>query len=73
VVHSSLSSTSDSGDIEIDEQNGTQHYDVIAVYLADDLQTKDNDVVYCPQLGLAIKRIKERFTLDSLWNVIPQN
>jgi hypothetical protein len=57
VVHSSLSSTSDSDDIEIDEQNGTQHNDAIAVYLADDLQIKDNDVVYCPQLGLAIERI----------------
>jgi hypothetical protein len=50
VVHSYLSSTSDSDDIEIDEQNGTKHNDAIAVYLADDLQTKDNDVVYCPQL-----------------------
>ncbi len=73
VVHSSFSSTSDSDPIEIDEQNGTQHNDAIAAYLADDLQTKDNDVVYCPQLGLAIERIKEGFTLDSLWNVIPQN
>jgi hypothetical protein len=50
VVHSSLSSTSDSDDIEIDGQNGTQHNDAITAYLADDLQTKDNDVVYCPQL-----------------------
>jgi hypothetical protein len=29
-------------------------------------------VVYCPQLWLAIERMKG-FTLDSLWNVIPQN
>ncbi len=72
VVHSSLSSTSDSDDIEIDGQNGTQHNDAITAYLADDLQTKDNDVVYCPQLWLAIERMKG-FTLDSLWNVIPQN
>jgi hypothetical protein len=48
VVHSSFSSTSDSDPIEIDEQNGTQRNDAIAAYLADDLQTKDNDVVYCP-------------------------
>jgi hypothetical protein len=73
VVHSSLSSTSDSDDIEIDEQNGTQHNDAIAAYLADDLQTKDNDVVYCPQLWLVVERIKEGLTFNSLWNVIPQN
>ncbi len=50
VVHSSLSLTNDSDPIEIDEQNGTQHNDAIAAYLANDLQTKDNDLDYCPQL-----------------------
>jgi hypothetical protein len=50
VVHSSLSLTSDSDPIEIDEQNGTQHNDAITAYLANDLQTKDNDLDYCPQL-----------------------
>lgn len=70
---SSILITSDSDHKEIDEQNGKEHNDAIAAYLADDIQSKNSDVVYCPQLGLAIERIKEGFTLDSLWHVIPQN
>ena len=58
---------------EIDEENEAGKHDAIAAYLADDGHGKDNDIVYSAQLGLAIERIKEGFTLESLWNVIPQN
>ncbi|CAG2162505.1 unnamed protein product [Oppiella nova] len=57
---------------EIDEHHSAHQSDAIAAYLADELQTKTNDVVYCPQLGLAIEKIKDGFTLESLWHVIPQ-
>jgi len=49
--------------------------DVIASYLADELETvsKDSEVVYCSELGLAMEKIKEGYTLQSLWNVIPSD
>ena len=48
--------------------------DVISSYLALDEDTsikKDNKVVLCPSIGLAIEEIKPGFTLESLWKVLP--
>lgn len=49
--------------------------DTIAAYIAGDgvSLSKDAPPVYCPELGLAIEKIKDGFTLESLWNVIPPN
>ncbi|XP_015792947.1 Bardet-Biedl syndrome 5 protein homolog [Tetranychus urticae] len=57
----------------IDEGNELNP-DVIASYLEDDSQViaKDAEPIFCPQLGLAIEKIKDGYTLESLWNVIPQ-
>ncbi|RWS14300.1 DUF1448 domain containing protein-like protein [Dinothrombium tinctorium] len=49
--------------------------DVIASYLAENSTSieNDNQPIYCSQLGLAIEKIKDGFTLESLWNVVPTN
>ena len=65
-------STKESETNEI-EESSAQHSDAIAAYMADEGITKNSNVVYCPQLGLAIEKIKDGFTLESLWHVIPQN
>lgn len=67
-----MSSIADTEQSEIDESAAGSHHDAVAAYLSDDTPSKDNEVVYCPQLGLAIEKIKEGFTLDSLWQVVPQ-
>lgn len=47
--------------------------DVIASYLDDNGQNldKDDKPIYNNELGLAVERIKDGYTLESLWNVIP--
>lgn len=47
--------------------------DAIAAYLAGDgvNAKKDLEAVYCPELGLAIEKLRPGFTIESLWNVIP--
>ncbi|XP_054168632.1 Bardet-Biedl syndrome 5 protein homolog [Oppia nitens] len=70
--NAALITTSDSDLKEIDDQHVAHQSDAIAAYLADEAQSKNNEIVYCPQLGLAIEKIKEGFTLESLWQVIPQ-
>lgn len=57
------------------ERNRENNPDIIASYLEDDGQNIGNDSkpVYCPKLGLAIEKIKDGFTLESLWNVIPSD
>lgn len=56
-------------EIATDEHN----HDVIAAYLTDEGTKKDQEVVYCPQLGLAIEKIKDGFSLESLWQIVPNN
>lgn len=71
VHQSQMALQTDSDQSEIDD-NALIGHDAIAAYLADGQGQRDNEVVYCPQLGLAIERIKDGFTLESLWQVIPQ-
>ena len=35
-------------------------------------RSQDREPVYCPELGLAVERLKDGFTLQSLWEVVPQ-
>ncbi|XP_076060731.1 Bardet-Biedl syndrome 5 protein isoform X1 [Oratosquilla oratoria] len=44
--------------------------DVLTLYLADG-RHQDGEPVYAPELGLAVEKLKEGFTLQSLWEVIP--
>ena len=32
---------------------------------------RDRPPVYCPELGLAIEQLKDGYTLDSLWQILP--
>ena len=32
---------------------------------------KDRPPVYCPELGLAIEQLKDGYTLESLWQILP--
>ncbi|CAL4167474.1 unnamed protein product, partial [Meganyctiphanes norvegica] len=44
--------------------------DVLAAYLADGHHT-DREPVYSAELGLAIEKLKDGYTLQTLWDVIP--
>ena len=47
--------------------------DAFTAYLADG-QSHDMDsrpIVFSPELGLCIEQVKDGFTLDSLWQVLP--
>ncbi|XP_023348121.1 LOW QUALITY PROTEIN: Bardet-Biedl syndrome 5 protein homolog [Eurytemora carolleeae] len=54
---------------EIDEYNEETN-DAFAAYLAEGSQ-KDREVVFSRELGLAIEKLKDGFTLESLWSVLP--
>ncbi|EFA11133.1 Bardet-Biedl syndrome 5 protein homolog [Tribolium castaneum] len=56
--------------VEIEEPRGEMS-NVLAAYLADEGHEKDRPVVYSPELGLAIEGVKEGFTLQKLWEVLP--
>ena len=40
-------------------------------YFADGDHQKDRDPIYSPELGLAIEKLKDGFTLEGLWEVMP--
>ena len=56
---------------EIDEtvQDST---DAFTAYLADGAQgDTDRPIVFSPELGICIEQIKDGFSLESLWQVLP--
>ncbi|XP_075746109.1 Bardet-Biedl syndrome 5 protein isoform X3 [Rhipicephalus microplus] len=55
---------------EVNSADGT-HYDAFAAYLADGGHDRDREVVLSPELGLAVEKLPEGFTLASLWEVLP--
>lgn len=55
---------------EIVEPKGEMS-NILAIYLADEGHDKDRAPVYCPELGLAVESVKEGFTLQKLWEVLP--
>ncbi|KAL1439024.1 hypothetical protein MTO96_047492 [Rhipicephalus appendiculatus] len=55
---------------EVNSADGT-HYDAFAAYLADGAHDRDREVVLSPELGLAVEKLPEGFTLASLWEVLP--
>ncbi|XP_076328100.1 Bardet-Biedl syndrome 5 protein isoform X2 [Tachypleus tridentatus] len=56
-------------DIEI--INSDDQRDTFAAYFADENHGIDREPIYSEELGLAIEKLKEGFTLASLWAVIP--
>uniref|UniRef100_A0A3B3RIP5 Bardet-Biedl syndrome 5 protein homolog n=1 Tax=Paramormyrops kingsleyae TaxID=1676925 RepID=A0A3B3RIP5_9TELE len=56
----------DDVEIEPDEQT-----DAFTAYFADGHKQQDREAVFCEELGLAIEKLKEGFTLQGLWEVVP--
>ena len=57
----------------LDESSGAHAYgDAVAAYLAEgeSQEPKKHDWVYIPQLGLSIEKIKDGYTMESLWEVV---
>ncbi|XP_063421921.1 Bardet-Biedl syndrome 5 protein homolog isoform X3 [Mytilus trossulus] len=54
-------------DVEI-ETDGSS--DAFAAYFADGNKDKDRDPVYSEELGLAIEKLRDGFTLQGLWDVL---
>ncbi|CAH1789030.1 unnamed protein product, partial [Owenia fusiformis] len=57
-------------DVEIETTEDQS--DAFAAYFADGNKSKDRDPVYSDELGLAIEKLKDGFTLSGLWEVMPQ-
>nr|CAD7427699.1 unnamed protein product [Timema monikensis] len=58
-------------DIEEVDETGDEMSNAFVAYFADGGHERDREPVYSPELGLAIEKLKEGFTLKSLWEVIP--
>ena len=56
---------------EIDDSHPESN-DAFAAYVADGgMEDRNRAPVYCPELGLCIEKIKDGFTLESLWQILP--
>lgn len=58
-------------DMDVLEEPRGEISNVLAAYLADG-QKSDRPPVYCAELGLAVESLKDGYTLQKLWEVIPQ-
>ncbi|KAK4471376.1 hypothetical protein MN116_004810 [Schistosoma mekongi] len=59
---------------EVDDyksQTTRDHSDILSAYLADGTKQTDREPVYNEDLGLAIERLPENYTISDLWKVIP--
>lgn len=55
----------------VDENSDINRSDALALYMAqEDSGRKESKLVYSEELGLAIEKLTDGFTLDSLWNVV---
>lgn len=55
-------------DVEIDEEGQS---DAFAAYFADGNKERDREPVFSDHLGLAIEKLPEGVTVQSLWSVLP--
>ncbi|XP_061199066.1 Bardet-Biedl syndrome 5 protein isoform X3 [Neopsephotus bourkii] len=55
-------------DVEIEAD---EHTDAFVAYFADENKQHDGEPVFSEELGLAIEKLKDGFTLQGLWEVIP--
>ncbi|XP_066995099.2 Bardet-Biedl syndrome 5 protein homolog isoform X1 [Anabrus simplex] len=58
-------------DIEEFDDTFNEMSNAFVAYIADGSHEQDREPVYCKELGLAIEKLKDNFTLQSLWEVIP--
>lgn len=72
---SNLKGISDESEM-LEESNEGNRRDALAAYMALECDTetrKDREIVFSPELGLAIEKLRDGFTLESLWNVVPND
>lgn len=60
-------------DIEFEEieEPKSEMSNTLTAYMADEGHEKDRPAVYSNDLGLATESVKEGFTIQKLWEVIP--
>lgn len=55
---------------EIDDSKESEVNAKFTTYLADDSSDQKREPVYCKELGFAMEKIKDGYTLKDLWNVV---
>ncbi|GFO21367.1 Bardet-Biedl syndrome 5 protein homolog [Plakobranchus ocellatus] len=63
----SMTRTPIQDDVEVEYDNQT---DAFAAYFADGNKEKDREPVFSEELGLAVEKLKEGFTIAGLWQVL---
>jgi hypothetical protein len=58
-------------DIQEIDDTGDELSNAFVAYFADSGHKKDREPVYSPELGLAVEKLKDGFTIQSLWEVLP--
>ncbi|CAH0562490.1 unnamed protein product [Brassicogethes aeneus] len=58
-------------DLEEISEPKNEMTNALSVYLADEGHSKDRPPVYSHDLGLAVEMVKDGFTLQKLWEVLP--
>lgn len=58
-------------DIQEIDNTGDELSNAFVAYFADSGHKKDREPVYSPELGLAVEKLKDGFTIQSLWEVLP--
>lgn len=58
-------------DIQEFDDTGDELSNAFVAYFADSGHKKDREPVYSPELGLAVEKLKDGFTIQSLWEVLP--
>lgn len=56
--------------VEFDE-NINDLSNALAAYSLDQRDENTSEPVYCPDIGLAVEKLKPGFSVKSLWEVIP--
>lgn len=59
-------------DIDEIDVTSADSTDIFAAYVADGgMEGRDREPVYSPELGICIEKLKDGFTLEGLWQVLP--
>lgn len=59
-------------DVDEIDPNHPDSHDVFTAYLAEGgFESQDRPPEYNPELGLCMEKLKDGFTLDGLWQVLP--
>lgn len=58
---------------EIDNSKAGEMNTKFSNYLSDDSVPDQQEPVYCKELGFAMEKIKDGYTLNDLWHVIPSS